>query len=106
MTEIISGLILRAIGWGALIVVITWLPWPTIPTEVYSSLTTIISYASAFNPYVPVDTLFQLSLLALTIEVSVFLIRIASKIVSYFSGTPMPTDDIGTGQSPRTHLPL
>jgi len=112
MLEMLVQFLIRLSVWSAVLIVITWLPWPHVPAEVYSSLSLIVAYANSFNDYLPIDTMLQYTLTVFVIEGSLMFIRLASRIGSFFAGEKMPFDSVGktadenSGQQPPTSLPF
>lgn len=92
--------VLIAIGLiGVVGVALTFLPWPDISFVVYP-IQLSVSYAYTFNDVFPIDTLFRLGLLAMGIEVAMYLFRIVMQLLGYVTGHKAPTDKVDPGGRP------
>lgn len=68
-----------------LLLVLPLFAWPDI-TIYLVFFNQIINYFFFFNPIFPVDTLFTILVIVLTIELSLFLFRLFTKIMSFVTG--------------------
>jgi len=59
----------------SLIFFIGLLPWPDLPVGVTTGLVQVFGYIWSFNQVFPIDTMIQVSFIALTIELSIFAIK-------------------------------
>lgn len=61
---------------------LTLFPWPDLPSQISTGMTTMIQMVYSFNEVLPIDTIFLLSSFAILIETALFGLRLAQKIVS------------------------
>lgn len=56
------------------------IPWPEIPTEAFTSITTYINYFYGFNTVFPIDTFFTVALFVIGIELGLALFTLALRL--------------------------
>lgn len=67
--------------------ILSILPTGSLPSEVSSAFTTIATYFQKANAILPVDTLFTLIGLTLTIEFSIVLFNLANYVINKIRGS-------------------
>lgn len=65
---------------------VTYLPWPTIPQDVFYTIANFLKFLGQFNTWLPLDTLFNYVVAIVTIELCLFYLRIAGSIQSMVTG--------------------
>lgn len=76
------------------IAIMGFIDWPEIPDYFAQGLHDFIAYLYTFNNQFPIDTMFSLAIIILTIESIFWLMKLISFIHSLATGRPRNTDGL------------
>jgi len=94
-TTLLAIVLLPLIGFG-----LTLFPWPDLPSEMQSGITTIFAYFSAFDQVLPMHEAMTIFLIMASIDIAIWIYNFGSSIIGYFTGRQSPR--IGGSVTPET----